>query len=127
MAYEVPLFTPGGLVSGANLSVAAKQFTAVIMNTTNNTIVGAGAGVQALGIIQNTPVIGEEASVMMAGVSKVVAGTGGLTAGDKWTPEADGDAVAAAIGDRICGTVLQGASAGGIATVTIGLESIIAP
>lgn len=122
MAYEVPLFMPGGLISGADLSAAAKQFTAVVMDTTDDTIVGAGAGAKALGIIQNTPVVGEEASVLMAGLSKVVAGTGGLTAGDKWTPEADGDAVVVGTGDEPCGTVINGAAAGGIATVSIGLD-----
>lgn len=123
MAWESFLFMPGGLVSGADLSAATKKFTAVVMDITDNTVVGAGAGVKALGIVQNTPIVGEEAAVMMVGVSKVVAGTGGLTAGDKWTPEADGDAVVAGTGDEPCGTVLQGAAAGAIATVTIGIDS----
>jgi len=97
------------------------------MDTTDNDVVGAGAGAAALGIVQNSPAVGEEASVMMAGVSKVKAGTGGLAAGNKWTPEADGEAVVAGLGDVICGTVLQGAAVGGIATVTVGLESYVSP
>lgn len=120
MAHEAPVFMPGGLLADVDLS--AKQFTAVVMDTSDNDVVGAGAGVKALGILQNAPANGEEASVMMVGLSKLVAGTGGLTAGDKWTPEADGEGVVAGTGDEICGTVIQGAGAGGIATVTIGID-----
>lgn len=120
MAHEAPLFMPGGLTADADLTT--KQFTAVVMDVTDNDVINAGAGVKAVGILQNAPNTGEAAAVMMAGLSKVVSGTGGLTAGDKWTPEAGGAAVVAGTGDVICGTVVQGAAAGGIATVTIGLD-----
>jgi len=123
MSFEIPLFMPGGLVSGTDLSAAAKQFTAVIMTTTDDTVIAATDGVKAFGIVQNTPAVGEEASVLMAGLSKLVAGTGGLTAGDKWTPETStGGGVVAGTGDEVCGTVVNGAAAGGIATVSIGLD-----
>jgi len=120
MAHEAPLFMPGGLLADADLS--ATQFIAVIMDVTDNDVIAATAGAKAIGVLQNQPVNGEEASVMMAGLSKIVSGTGGLTAGDKWTPEAGGAAVVAATGDEICGTVIQGAAAGAIATVSIGLD-----
>lgn len=121
MAWENFLFMPGGLSADADLSAA--QFHAVVADVTDNDVILAGAGVRALGILQNTPALGEEASVMMLGVSKVVVGaaTGGLTAGDKWTPDASGEAVVAGTGDEICGTVLQGAGPGEIATVTVNM------
>jgi len=123
MAWEVPLFMPGGLRADADLS--ANQFHAVVMDTTDNDVVLAGAGVRCLGILQNKPANGEEAAVMFAGFSKVVvgSGTGGLTAGDRWTPDASGEAVVAGTGDIACGTVIEGAGEGGIATVTVGLDA----
>lgn len=122
MTYEVPLFMPGALLADEDLS--ANQFHAVVMDVTDNDVILAGAGVKALGILQNKPANGEEAQVMVAGVSKLVAGTatGGLTAGDKWTVDANGEGAVAGTGDEICGTVLQGAAIGGIASVTIGLD-----
>ena len=65
-------------IAGADLS--AKQFTFVIMNTTDRTIVSAGNGVAADGILINKPGSGDAATVVTGGRTVIVAGTGGLTA-----------------------------------------------
>lgn len=69
MAYEIP----GRLISmtaGADFSGANKQYTFVKMSA-DNTIVAAGDGDLAIGVIQNNPASGAMASVMIDGVSKV--------------------------------------------------------
>jgi hypothetical protein len=60
----------------AGESFASKQFYAVMMTSTNNTVVVAGTpaaeGTHVIGIIQNEPASGEAASVVIGGTSKLV-------------------------------------------------------
>ena len=59
----------------AGVSFASKQYFAVQMDTTANTVKVAGAGVadgaHVLGIIQNEPGSGEAASIAIGGTSKL--------------------------------------------------------
>jgi len=60
----------------AGESFASKQYYAVMMDTTNNTVVVAGTpaaeGTHVIGIVQNKPADGEAASVAIGGTSKLV-------------------------------------------------------
>lgn len=102
-------------IAGADLS--AKQFTFVIMNTTDRTVVAAGNAAAADGIVINKPALGEAATVVLFGRTIVLAGTGGLTAGANVGVDANGAGVVAATADIIVGKVVDAAAAGGYATI----------
>lgn len=102
-------------VAGADLS--AKQFTFVVMNTTDRTVVAAGNAAAADGIVINKPALGEAATVVLFGRTLVLAGTGGLTAGANVGVDANGAGVVAATSDIIVGKVVDAAAAGGYATI----------
>jgi hypothetical protein len=107
--------TRESMIAGADLS--AKQFTFVKMNTTNRTVVSAGNGDAAFGVLINDPESGQAATVVTAGRVVVEVGTGGLTAGDEVGVDANGEAVSAAATDIIVGICVDGAAAGGRATI----------
>lgn len=102
-------------IAGADLS--AKQFTFVVMNTTDRTVVSAGNAAAADGILINKPTSGQAATVVVFGRERVLVGTGGLTAGANVGVDADAAAVAAATADIIVGKCVDGAAAGGYATI----------
>ena len=102
-------------VAGADLS--AKQFTFVVMNTTDRTVVAAGNAAAADGIVINKPALGEAATVVLFGRTLILAGTGGLTAGANVGVDANGAGVVAATSDIIVGKVVDAAVAGGYATI----------
>jgi hypothetical protein len=103
------------MIAGADLSTA--QFTFVKMNTTDRTVVAAGNGDAAFGVLLNDPESGEAATVVTHGRVLVEVGTGGLTAGDSVGVDANGEAVTAASSDVIVGVCVDGASAGERATI----------
>lgn len=103
------------MIAGADLSGA--QFTFVKMNTTDRTVVAAGDGEAAFGVLINDPASGEAATVVTHGRVAVEVGTGGLTAGDTVGVDANGKAVASATSDIIVGICVDGASADEIATI----------
>ena len=102
-------------IAGADLSAA--QFTYVIMNTVNRTVVAAGNAAAVDGIVINKPASGEAATVVVSGRTLALAGTGGLTAGANVGVDANGAGVVAATSDIIVGKVVESAIAGGYATV----------
>lgn len=102
-------------IAGADLSNA--QFTFVKMNTTDRTVVAAGDGEAADGVLLNDPESGQSATVAVFGRVIVEVGTGGLTAGDDVGVDANGEAVTAATSDIIVGKCVDGASAGERATI----------
>ncbi len=103
------------MIAGAALS----QFTFVVMNTTDRTVVAAGDGAAADGVVINDPASGSAATVVTHGRVLVEVGTGGLTAGDNVGVDANGEAVTASAldGDIIVGKCVEGAAAGGRATI----------
>ena len=102
-------------IAGEDLSSA--QFTFVIMNTTDGTVVAAGNGAAADGIVINDPTSGQAATVVVTGRQQVLCGSGGLTAGDDVGVDANGAAVTAATGDIVVGKCVYGASASEYATI----------
>lgn len=103
------------MVAGADLST--KQFTFVKMNTTDRTVVNAGNGEAAMGVLINDPTSGQAATVVTHGRVMVEVGTGGLTAGDLVGVDASGEAVTAASPDIVVGQCVDGGAAGTRATI----------
>lgn len=103
------------MIAGADLS--AKQWTFVIQNTTDRTVVNATDGQAADGVLINTPESGNAATVVTHGRVMVEVGTGGLTAGDDVASDANGEAITAATADIIVGKALETAAAGTRTTI----------
>ena len=114
------------LPAGADLS--GSQYCAVKVNASGQVVL-AGAGETAIGILQNKPTSGRVATVMVSGVSKMVAG-GAVAAGSLVAADATGRAKVASlavtntadagaandplIGSSILGVALSGAAAAGV-------------
>ena len=112
MAYEIRSGVIGTLVAGADLT--ASQYRYCVLDGSGN-VVTAGAGVAALGVLQNKPAATESVELFSVGggyVTKVEAGAL-IAIGNKLTPDASGRAVVAGVGDYINGTALEAASAAG--------------
>lgn len=103
------------MIAGADLS--SKQFTFVKMNTTDNTVINAGNGEAAMGVLINDPTSGGAATVVVHGRVTVEVGTGGLSAGDSIGIDANGEAVTAASGDIVVGQAVADAAAGTRGTI----------
>ena len=82
MAIQDPGLDVGYLQATGDLS--AKQFLAVKVDASNSlqVILASTGGEAILGILQNKPTTGQAADIRVAGVSKAVIGSGGVTAGD---------------------------------------------
>lgn len=119
------------LVAAADLS--AKQFFAAKVDSNGKAAV-AGAGEACIGVVQNNPLAGSPASIMVSGTTKAKAG-GSITAGDFVAADANGkfvsatkakvntsDAGAAAdavIGSNVIGVAITGASDGDTFTLAV--------
>lgn len=121
MALEQRCCNVGFCAAAADLS--AKQFRIVKVTGTLAVNLTTVKGEAAFGILQNKPKSGEAADVWTVGVSKIVAGVGNLAAGATYEADTDGSAVTAEAGKVGLGTVLIGANAGELATVTIGMPT----
>lgn len=107
--------------AGADLS--AKQYFYVKLNADNQVILCAAATDIPLGVLQNDPASGQDATVMVMGVSKVESDAA-LTAGWLVGTSADGQADRKIPGtdttEYITGQVIQGTGAAGdFATVAL--------
>ena len=113
------------LVAGADLS--SKQYYLVKLNSSGQAILCAAATDKPIGILQNSPESGEEASVLVVGGSKVVVGASsdegdsiGTTSAGKATPYVQGTDTT----KYIVGQVILAAGADNeIATVVVNCAS----
>lgn len=92
MAKEVPILMRSK-VSTNDLS--ALQFTAVVLDTTAGNVIPPGAGVAVYGVVQNNPVAGAVADVMVYGLTKMIVGASTVTVADKVMVDSAGKAVTA--------------------------------
>jgi hypothetical protein len=124
MAYEISQAVKITLVAAANLS--AKQYTFVKLDNTGKAAACNGATDKPIGILQNAPVAGAEAEIVVSGGSKVVAG-GNLDEGNSVGTDASGKAVVLAQGTDttkyIVGQALSAGAADEIVTVVINAAS----
>lgn len=109
-AYGAQITLPGLYV---NSDISAKQYHAVKMGSTANTVIALSASTDVIaGVLQNAPDAANEAAIVAAlGVTTVVAGTSVLTAGARIQFNSTGQAIAASGKDE--GYVLEAASASG--------------
>lgn len=127
MAYEQPSFVVGVFPADADLSADVNQYcfakvaaaTATVGTGTGGAAVTkAGAGVPVLGVLQNNPMLGEAATVMCGGITKLIAG-GTIAVGALIAADANGHAVTAATGAYAVGVALESAVANDIFTVLL--------
>lgn len=113
------------LPAAGDLSAAIYRF--MLVDSSGNIAVVGAAGGDADGVLQNNPAAAGRASEMAyAGVVKVVAGSGGLSAGDKVQSDATGGAITAASGDHVLAKALEDVAAGAIGRVLLVSKHILA-
>ena len=87
-----------------------KQYRFVKVTGAHTAGLATSATDNIIGVLQNKPQgTGQAATVAISGVSKVMAGTGGVSAGDLVAPEADGEAVTDAV-NGTCVALADGAA-----------------
>jgi hypothetical protein len=86
MAHEIPLLV---VTRPAGADLTAKQFYFVELDTDGTVDVPSAAGQRVYGILQNKPNTGEEASILVFGVSKVHM-SGAINEGEFVSTAADG-------------------------------------
>jgi len=118
MAIEQPCFAIGFMEAAADLS--AKQFHCVKVTADKKFNIATAAGEKILGVLQDKPKQDVPGNIMLSGVTKILVGTGDLAAGATWETAADGTGITCTAAKAGLGTVLIGAAAGELATVTIG-------
>lgn len=109
MSFTIPGFTITRLAAE---DLSASQFRFVAINSSGQAALVTTAGGGALGVVQNDPAVGEAATIMLDGVSKVVAGAA-VAAGADIASDTEGRAVAASTNNRILGIALEEASSAG--------------
>jgi hypothetical protein len=115
MAKELQLFDRS-YIAAADLS--SSQFCAVALDNTGKVNLPS-AGAKIIGVLQNKPKSGQVADVRVLGVTKMVAGTGGVTAGDALKANSDGTALTATSGTYQIGFAESTAAAGAYATAIL--------
>lgn len=80
MAYEA-ILDAITLPANADYSVTG-QYRGVTVNSSGNALLASTAGQFIVGVLQNKPTANQAGNVAFSGVSKVIAGTGGIAAGD---------------------------------------------
>jgi hypothetical protein len=80
----------------------------------------AGAGGDAVGVLQNKPQhVGDASSVAIFGVSMVVAGVGGLAAGNAVSSDATGQGILTTSTNKVLGKCIEAAGVGELAAVLL--------
>jgi hypothetical protein len=120
MAWTIPGFS-FTRVAGADLS--SSQYYYVKLSTTDTVVVCAAATDVPIGILQNAPASGAEATIMVTGISKVNSNAA-LSIGNLIGTSGDGQADAKTAGsdttEYVVGVVLESSSgAGALATATV--------
>lgn len=123
MAYEIPGRTIT-LEAAADLSSNQFHFVGVDSNGKAALAITSTGDGDVLGILQNKPSLGQAASIMIDGVSKVVAAGSTLAAGDLCTNSTAGTATPHTAGDMIRGRVLYGSSGSTGRVLTVALQDI---
>jgi hypothetical protein len=105
----------------ASTDHSSNQYKFVTVNSSGQVAL-TGNGAEVDGVLQDKPAAANrQASVAISGVTKVLLGTGGVTAGDDVASAASGLCVTAATGDVIVGRALQTGSSGDIVAILLKL------
>ena len=114
-AYEIPGFKLS-LKAGADLSAAANQFKFVKLDANGDVVAIAAATDLPIGVLQNLPTSGQEAEIVVDGVTKLQADaalTVGLHIGTSADGQADSKVLGTDITEHVVGVVLTPAAAAG--------------
>src|SRR5262245_40760243 len=117
MAFEVPGET---MTRRASEDFRTKQYRAVALDSVSELVTPA-AGAHTLGVLQNAPNDLEYGTVMITGITKMVAGAA-ITLPADVTCDNAGRAVTSATGNFVIGTALLAASGAGI-IISVQLKS----
>jgi hypothetical protein len=115
---------------------SSHQYKLVNINSSGQAALVAATGAHAIGVLQDAPAaIGRVAQIKCDGVSKVVAGTGGIDEGDFIVADSDGTAIVAQkaytntgdagaaqdplVGSYVVGVCVGAAAAGAIGSVRL--------
>lgn len=127
-AFEIPNFLVGVWPSNIDMSVESTyQFTVVDLYAAGAGISGyaggalnlASSGYPALGILQNNPQANEAGTVMIQGISKAKAGSGGWSVGGLLMSDGSGNLVAATSTNHAIAKALTAANSGDVGSVLI--------
>ena len=94
----------------AAADLSGKQYCAVKITASQKVNVCSVAGEMGIGILQNDPTQGQEASVMLTGISNAVYGAA-VAAGASLTPNASGFLITAATGNKIIAVAIEAGAA----------------
>lgn len=120
MAYEIP----GKLITlQASTDLSDDQFKFVTANGSGLAAL-AGDGVSVLGVLQNKPGDDKAATIMIDGVSKVLAHGSTVSAGDIIACSTAGMVKALEVGDYAVGRVISGSSGSTGRVLTVVLQTI---
>lgn len=131
MAWEVPILQLPKGIAGSDFSTGngykgTGQYLIVKLSADNTYVPCTAVTDHPAGISQTNPKSGGALAVMAFGVSKVMTGSGGLTAGQEYGTDASGLAVAkttlqtgGALDNYVLGFCLEAGAAGALATVTV--------
>lgn len=111
MAYEIPGFS-FTLVAAADLSTSQYCFVNADTTAAGSKAALPAAGGRAVGVLQNKPVAGAAGTIVATGISKVLVGAGGVTAGDNVKVTAAGAVILANAGSYAVGIALATGAAG---------------
>lgn len=114
MALETPIWNLS-LEAGADLS--SNQYYAIDLNSSGQAVL-AGAGAKIVGVVQNAPVSGEAATVMVLGRSKGIAGAA-VTAGAELEIDASGRFITLSTGTSVGFALESATQAGDIISVVL--------
>jgi hypothetical protein len=123
MAYEIPgqAIT---LEAGADLSSNQFHFVGVDSNGRAALAITSTGDGDVFGVLQNKPTLGQAASIMLNGVTKIVCAGSTLSAGDLVTNSTAGTAAVHTAGDMIRGRIISGSSGSTGRVLTMALQDI---
>lgn len=129
MSIESRCFNTGIFAAAAGYSGLGSdsngQFRIMVQSTSADltAAVASASGAASIGILQNKPKQGEACDIMNIGISKVVIGTGGLTAGQQYMAASDGSAIPYVVagGNVPLGRAVKAGNSGELGSVTIGM------
>jgi len=123
MAYERN--QPCNFIAKADEDLSGSQFYLVEITGDNQVGLTDTTDAPAAGVIQNKPKSGYHATVCPLGVTKIIVGSGGLTAGDVVSAADSGFCCKVTSGHRAIGYCIDGAGSGYIATAFINMANAI--
>lgn len=114
MAWEEP--GTYKLSAKALLTLVAKQYCFITLNTSGEAIAISADTDLPVGVLQNTPAAGQQAEIMLRGVTKLKGNAAGLVAGSPVGPDSVGRGITRVWNNAdnlsyVCGICLEGTGA----------------